>query len=219
MERNLKIKLPGQVALKKFKINSSTFGELKEELIGKIDFSEKRVIIKETKLTLQDNDAVLPDYDFMLFLQPLKVKSGYSYEQINNAGYHKLRAMCKTVSSKNPSFKKNLKSGGSYGTIKEMKDALLKEFSYRPEEKVLQKGDSAVDIDSVFKDLIGKVIDGELSMLNSTIKHNIKVEIETARDRIKSLSNDYSEDDLEAIEQEYDEVERKLKRENVILPE
>lgn len=54
-----------------------TWGELKEVLTGEgVEVSGKKAIIGETQLTLESSKAILPDYDFTLFLSPVKVKSG-----------------------------------------------------------------------------------------------------------------------------------------------
>lgn len=248
MERNLKIKLPGQAALKKFKINSSSFKELKQELAGQIDFNEKRVIIRETKLTLQHDQAVLPDYDFMLFLQPLKVKSGYSYEDIRHANYHELRKMCKEVASKNPKFKDlYLKNSGSYGTVNEMRDALemgtlvddLKEKLPVEVEEDTQTIDSifaklsdqeikdALEMGTLIVDFKEKVpvdiqtIDSIFTKLSDSIEKFVQFYIEKAKKQIEELvenSDSCIEDNIDTIEKDYNETERKLWRENIILP-
>ena len=56
---------------------AQTWGELKEVLSGNgVETSGMRSIIGETQLTLESSKAILPDYDFTLFLSPVKVKSG-----------------------------------------------------------------------------------------------------------------------------------------------
>lgn len=57
--------------------NAQTWGQLKEDLLREgIDTQGLKSIIGETQLSLESNKAVLPDYDFVLFLSPVKVKSG-----------------------------------------------------------------------------------------------------------------------------------------------
>lgn len=56
---------------------AQTWGELKTVLSAKgIETSGMKSIIGETQLSLESAKAVLPDYDFVLFLSPVKVKSG-----------------------------------------------------------------------------------------------------------------------------------------------
>lgn len=56
---------------------SQTWGELKTVLSAEgIETSGMKCIIGETQLSLESSKAVLPDYDFVLFLSPVKVKSG-----------------------------------------------------------------------------------------------------------------------------------------------
>lgn len=56
---------------------AQTWGQLKEDLLREgVDTQGLKSIIGETQLSLESNKAVLPDYDFVLFLSPIKVKSG-----------------------------------------------------------------------------------------------------------------------------------------------
>lgn len=56
---------------------AQTWGELKTQLSSEgIETSGMKSIIGETQLSLESTKAVLPDYDFVLFLSPVKVKSG-----------------------------------------------------------------------------------------------------------------------------------------------
>jgi hypothetical protein len=56
---------------------ADTWGQLKEDLLKEgVDTQGLKSIIGETQLSLESSKAVLPDYDFVLFLSPVKVKSG-----------------------------------------------------------------------------------------------------------------------------------------------
>lgn len=56
---------------------ADTWGQLKEDLLREgVDTQGLKSIIGETQLSLESAKAVLPDYDFVLFLSPVKVKSG-----------------------------------------------------------------------------------------------------------------------------------------------
>lgn len=57
---------------------ASKFGELKRDLSnqGFGDLSNSRVVVKETKATLEFEEAVLPDTDFTLFISPKEIKAG-----------------------------------------------------------------------------------------------------------------------------------------------
>ncbi len=63
----------------KKEINSgaSTFGDLKIDLASAgITVDTMKSVVKETRVTLESDAAVLPTGDFALFLFPVKVKSG-----------------------------------------------------------------------------------------------------------------------------------------------
>src|SRR5690606_29812425 len=56
---------------------AQVWGDLKKQMNEEgIETSGMKSIIGETQLSLESNKAVLPDYDFVLFLSPIKVKSG-----------------------------------------------------------------------------------------------------------------------------------------------
>lgn len=74
--------------------SAATKGELQDVLLEKnIDSSEMKMIVKETKATLEHKDAVLPEGEFTLFLFPQKVKSGLDIEDIEA----KLKQMRKEI--------------------------------------------------------------------------------------------------------------------------
>lgn len=114
MERIVKIRLDGGKVIEKT-ISSVTFGELKRE-VG-MSFSNQKVIIRETRHTLEDDNAQLPLSDFNLFVYPLKVKSGRDY---GNCGYHELRSLCVRKGATVKAGSNN----GNYGTMVEMVEKL-----------------------------------------------------------------------------------------------
>lgn len=73
--RKVVLKLTTQKDLIKHESAAMTFGELKKEL-RQVKWSGMRVVERASKATLQMEDAVLPQGDFVLFLVPEKVKSG-----------------------------------------------------------------------------------------------------------------------------------------------
>ena len=56
---------------------ATTYGELKIDLKKeKISLKDKRVIVREGKVSLELDEAVLPAGNFLIYLFPQKVKSG-----------------------------------------------------------------------------------------------------------------------------------------------
>jgi hypothetical protein len=55
--------------------NATTWGQLKAE-ISNIMNGDMKVTVRETRVDLVHEDAVLPTGDFTIFLFPAKVKSG-----------------------------------------------------------------------------------------------------------------------------------------------
>lgn len=96
--REVVLKVTSQKDLIKHQSAASTFGELKKEM-KQVKWSGMRVVERSTKTTLQMDDAVLPQGDFVLFLVPEKVKSGRKtsggvekLDDVNTANYNELRS-------------------------------------------------------------------------------------------------------------------------------
>jgi hypothetical protein len=93
-KRNVTLKVTSQKELIKAESGARTFGELKAEMKN-VKWSGMRVVERGTKHTLQDDAALLPAGDFVLFLVPEKVKSGAKVKKLKNIGtasYNDLRS-------------------------------------------------------------------------------------------------------------------------------
>ena len=114
MERNVKIRLDGGNTIEQT-TSAVTYADLKAEI--DLNFEDKKVIIRETRNTLESDAAILPEGDFTLFVYPTRVKSGHGYEQL---GYHDLRALCiaRNLSKKDYGC-------ANYGTVEEMREKLV----------------------------------------------------------------------------------------------
>lgn len=55
---------------------ATTWGDLKAEVENIYNLTDIKVVVKETKATLDLAGAVLPEGDFTIYLMPSKVKSG-----------------------------------------------------------------------------------------------------------------------------------------------
>lgn len=55
---------------------ATTYGQLKDSLREFGDLEKMRAVVKESKTTLELNEASLPDSDFTLFLSPKQIKAG-----------------------------------------------------------------------------------------------------------------------------------------------
>jgi len=62
---------------KEVRTDAENWGELQVDLNGAgVSIDGKKVILKQTKATLESSEAVLPTTDFAIMLIPGKVKSG-----------------------------------------------------------------------------------------------------------------------------------------------
>lgn len=63
----------------------SNWGQLQRELAQRgISYSNMSVTVKETKVTLESDQAVLPTSDFTIFLFPKQVKSGMTPSDLSD---------------------------------------------------------------------------------------------------------------------------------------
>jgi hypothetical protein len=94
--RTVKLKVTSQKDVIKAESSARTFGELKKEMKN-VKWDGMRVVVRSTKNTLQDDAALLPAGDFLLFLVPEKVKSGgkdgkKKLKDVDGANYNDLRS-------------------------------------------------------------------------------------------------------------------------------
>lgn len=76
--RTIKVFSTETSVLKEINSSATTWGELQTELkAANIDPSNMKGMVKESKTTLENTGAVLPEGNFTLFLTPTKVKSGW----------------------------------------------------------------------------------------------------------------------------------------------
>lgn len=94
MSRTVKVKDTDRSGLLTFEVNATTFGELKTELSSSISFDNKRAIVRETRVTLDSSQAVLPEGSFTLYLMPEKSKAGADWSSFS---FHQLRSFCSSV--------------------------------------------------------------------------------------------------------------------------
>lgn len=90
MERVIKVFRTREGNLIKHTTSATILGELVKELGLKPD--NERIMIKETKVTLEDDLAQLPEGEFTLFVSQKKIKSGVDYESMK---YNDLRKLAK----------------------------------------------------------------------------------------------------------------------------
>ena len=83
MTRKIKIYttngMPGTI-----ETNVSTLGELKPILRQReVNYDDMKLLVGETKNELSQDEAILPEGDFKLYLMPAKTKSGVDFEEMS----------------------------------------------------------------------------------------------------------------------------------------
>lgn len=74
--RSIKIASSTKTSVQVLQSEAVTWGQLKDSLSDYGDLSKMTAMVKETRHTLQLDDAVLPEGDFTLYLSPKNIKAG-----------------------------------------------------------------------------------------------------------------------------------------------
>lgn len=170
-----------------FEVEATTFGELKA-LIPSVDWTGKRVVVKETRVTLQAEDAMLPDLDdFTLFIFPEKVKSGNdAYDELSFGELRKECASRSDIVSVTP---------GNYGTTDEMK-RLLRNDDCDSEERYNPVVNNTYDVD--YEDILETL--AKLKVYVSDVLDSISTEIATIAEQESNIGS--------ALQKEYDSIKK-----------
>lgn len=167
MKRLVRVKNSFQSGIQTHEVdNVNTFGELVQKL--NLDIDGMRVVVRETRNTLEHDDAILPDGDFTLYIMPSKTKSGANYEDM---GFHELRKLCR--------------ERGLHHNHKTRLDLIESLHDYDDDLDFLGNDD---DEDISFDDAKGRIID----LLNIIINKVKKGEV--PRDKYESLYKAIEED-------------------------
>ena len=99
MTRKIKIYttngMPGTI-----ETNVSTLGELKPILRQReVNYDGMKLLVGETKNELSQDEAILPEGDFKLYLMPAKTKSGVDFDEMEEA-VERIESKLDTILSK-----------------------------------------------------------------------------------------------------------------------
>ena len=81
---NRTVKIASPKLSRNFQIETAatTWGELKIEIKSEVETDGMKGFVRETRGTLEVNDAVLPEGDFTILLSPISTKSGASVAEL-----------------------------------------------------------------------------------------------------------------------------------------
>lgn len=94
MKRQILIRTSERAGIITHLSEATTLGELRNELDVNLNPTEKKVMIRHNRNTLEMDEAKLPAGEFTLYVNPRKTKAGQDFEDL---GFHELRAQCKAV--------------------------------------------------------------------------------------------------------------------------
>jgi hypothetical protein len=200
-KRKVTLKLTTQKDLIETESSARTFGELQKEMTN-VEWSGMRVVVRSTKNTLQDDNALLPAEDFVLFLVPEKVKSGVveKLKNISTATYNDLRSH---ISYLNKMKKAGLPSDGGteqlrkvvqsyYDTKNPAKGPVIasKSTSVEKNSRIVAIEEARIKINEAIDVIIANA--GEAKTVEDTTEYLIKVSLEDLDKEILELKKSLS---------------------------
>ena len=116
MTRKIKIYttngMPGTI-----ETNVSTLGELKPILRQReVNYDGMKLLVGETKNELSQDEAILPEGDFKLYLMPAKTKSGVDFDEMEDS-INRIAADVERIEDKLDEVLSLLRNGGNVGTV------------------------------------------------------------------------------------------------------
>lgn len=170
---------------KKFDTDVETWGQLKTILReNDISYSGMTAALSGSKLSLEHNDAILPTENFVLYLMPIKVKSGIN---IDTFSYMDLRMSIQGIIESTGDTAKNFFNASKNYTRKTTEElrTLLKEWNAR----VPVKSSDNVELESIIDQL-------QKMPFNKYIDHAIE--------RLQQALTSWEDEDF--LQEEYNEI-------------
>ena len=194
-KRLVTLKLTTQKDVIKHESAARTYGELKKEL-SNVKWSGMRVVERTNKTTLQHSDAVLPATDFVLFLVPEKVKSGFGNKKglkklkdINKASYNDTRSH---ISFLNKVKDAGIAMDGGVGELRERLNSYYGKDASAPIESIA----SAVEVIEGHRAGINKAIDAIVEaakaapqVVEDTTEYLVKTSVNDLENEINELKS------------------------------
>lgn len=191
-KRKVTLKLTTQKDLVVRESEARTFGELKAEF-SDIKFDGMRVVERSTKNTLQMDDAILPATDFVLFVVPEKVKSGYRIPKIDveTASYNELRSHISTLNKiKNANIPMEGKTEDLRNSLRQYLKATETPDELKP---VVAEEATPVEVIKECKGQINRAIDTLIEVVEKASAAPAPVEECVIKTTLKDLDNEVSE--------------------------
>ena len=154
---------------KKFDTDVETWGQLKTILReNDISYSGMTAALSGSKLSLEHNDAILPTENFVLYLMPIKVKSGIN---IDTFSYMDLRMSIQGIIESTGDTAKNFFNASKNYTRKTTEElrTLLKEWNARVPVKSSDNVELESIIDQLQKMPFNKYIDHAIERLQQAL--------------------------------------------------
>lgn len=190
----------------KVETEATTWGELKPLVEEKYDLSNLQATENKNKTTLTHPDAVLPEGDFVLFLRPIKTKSG---ADMNDLGFRELRALVNNDSVKE--YLNGVVPGKNWTqlTTDELRAGLNSYFVTAPEEvqeEVHEEAKKDENTLSFEEELFQK-----LSEVSDTLSHVRIIALGLLAGKLGSLIDKEDEEPKGKVEESEDErLQREL---------
>ena len=198
--------------------DAQTWGELKEKVEELYDLENLQATENINKTTLVNNDAVLPEKNFIIFLRPIETKGGnHPFDVLSEMSFLELRKIVKQECYEGiKDFLNQFKKNKNYTQLnkEELREGVILYFA---EDKATKKKVSfKYEIDKLDEmlDFFVDIYDNINKPLNKSSKEIIEViqsdisELTAILYNLESVGVEKKDDELEKLEKEYKEIEK-----------
>lgn len=199
------------IKVSKLESTSQTWGELQTELAtASIPYDGMKAIIGQTQVTLESSKAVLPDFDFTLFLTPVKVKSGTDAKNMSRPELYKA---IQDFREDNPTQKDLFNKYSSLSTI--VLQELVNKHILISKENVIVKDIEEVSTEEILTSDSLNLIKQQLANIEGKINATAQKTVSTPQlnedEIIKAYLLKLQEEETTRLMQEFTEIEKNLK--------
>lgn len=164
--RTIKIVVTSTATVKTYESNATTYGELLDQIGTDIDMSNVKATVRETRNSLDREDALLPEGPFHIFLRAAKNEAGIDFHALE---YKEMKAWIKENEEVKFFFKNNKIDGRNWTqfTKAELADTLNRYQSLIQQEETT----SEVEEDTFTEETVEETVLEENVVEENSVEH------------------------------------------------
>lgn len=156
--RTIKIVVTSTATVKTYESNATTYGELLDQIGTDIDMSNVKATVRETRNSLDREDALLPEGPFHIFLRAAKNEAGIDFHALE---YKEMKAWIKENEEVKFFFKNNKIDGRNWTqfTKAELADTLSRYQSLTQQEETTSEVEENTSTEETVKETEENVVE------------------------------------------------------------